>query len=248
MTLYQPVFQLPGQGYRSGILTGFIQQYGKRARLNICAQAFAFVTLPGLLVHIPGVFCIGQFHDLKPGIPVDPADIFLQSIPYPGGLGFTDTYQADRHYGNEIGKNGLIFGKLATLNAFRTMNRLWITLIFLFLTGSVMAQSSADEVNAALKNGNAKQLASWFHNSIDLTILQKQGTYSKAQAEQIIQGFFDEHKPTGYKSNHTGSSGDGSKYMIGTLETSGGTFRVYIYYKNIGGKELIQTLRFESNE
>jgi len=120
-------------------------------------------------------------------------------------------------------------------------------LLVLFSTGAI-AQTDASEVNNALKTGNAKVLSSNFHSSIDLTILQKQGTYSKAQAEQIIQSFFDEHKPSSYKPNHTGASGDGSKYMIGTLETAKGNFRVYIYYKVIGGKELIQTLRFESND
>lgn len=103
------------------------------------------------------------------------------------------------------------------------------------------------DVTTALKTGNAKALATYFHSSIDLTILQKQNTYSKAQAEQVIQSFFDDHKPNAFKSNHSGASGDGSKYTIGTLETAKGTFRVYIYYKIIGGKELIQTLRFESN-
>ncbi len=125
---------------------------------------------------------------------------------------------------------------------------------FFLVTGMMIvlvtgySQTGITEISAALKNGNAKSLSAYFHNSIDLTVLQKQGTYSKAQAEQIVQVFFNENKPAGYKSNHNGSSGDGSKYVIGTLETAKGPFRVYIYFKVIGGKELIQTLRFESNE
>jgi hypothetical protein len=128
------------------------------------------------------------------------------------------------------------------------MKRSFFVVLFVCFTLGAVAQTGVNEVNDALKKGNAKSLSAYFHSSIDLTILQKQGTYSKAQAEQIIQAFFDEHKPANYKSNHSGSSGDGSKYMIGTLETGKGNFRVYIYYKTIGGKELIQTLRFESND
>lgn len=125
------------------------------------------------------------------------------------------------------------------------MKKIGSGILFFLLSVSLLAQT---DVATALRTGNANALATNFHSSIDLTILQKQNTYSKAQAEQVIQGFFDEHKPTGFKSNHTGASGDGSKYTIGTLETAKGVFRVYIYYKVIGGKELIQTLRFESND
>ncbi len=121
---------------------------------------------------------------------------------------------------------------------------------FLIVVGSLFlfAQNGMTEVSNALKTGNAKTLASYFHNSLDLTIQKTEGTYSKAQAEQMIQNFFTSHKPVNYKTNHNGSSSDGSKYVIGRLDTQNGSFRVYLLFKNIGGKELIQTLRFEVSE
>lgn len=112
----------------------------------------------------------------------------------------------------------------------------------------VWAQDVVQEVSNAIKAGNAKQLATYFHPSVDLTIRQNEGTYSKAQAEQVVQNFFSSNKPTSYKSNHTGSSTDGSRYVIGRMESSTGSFRVYMLLKNISGKELIQTLRFEVSE
>jgi hypothetical protein len=121
---------------------------------------------------------------------------------------------------------------------------------FLLVAVSVMlsAQDGMTEVSNALKTGNAKTLASYFHSSLDLTIQKTEGTYSKSQAEQMIQNFFTSYKPVNYKTNHNGSSSDGSKYVIGRLDTQNGSFRVYLLFKNIGGKELIQTLRFEVSE
>ncbi len=125
-----------------------------------------------------------------------------------------------------------------------------LLLAFLLVTVSwaLSAQDGLAEVSNALKAGNAKTLATYFHNSLDLTIQKTEGTYSKSQAEQMIQNFFSTHKPVSYKTNHNGSSSDGSKYVIGRLETQNGSFRVYLLFKNIAGKELIQTLRFEVSE
>lgn len=117
-------------------------------------------------------------------------------------------------------------------------------LIFLGIS-VVSAQNVHSSVESAIRSGNATALAGYFHSSVDLTISPSEGTYSKAQAQQIVSDFFTTNKPTGYTAKHNGESGDQSKYYIGSLSTSKGSYRVYILYKNIGGKELIQTLRFE---
>lgn len=109
-------------------------------------------------------------------------------------------------------------------------------------------QGPVDDITNALKNGDASALSAYFHATIDLTILQKQGTYSKSQAEQIVQNFFTDNKPSGFKVDHNNTTNEGSKYIIGTLTTTTGEYRVYVYFKNLNGSELIQTLRFELDE
>jgi hypothetical protein len=111
-----------------------------------------------------------------------------------------------------------------------------------------LGQKPIDNITAALKAGDATALAVYFHATIDLTIIQKQGTYSKSQGEQVVQNFFNANKPSAFTVNHNGTSGEGSKYIIGALVTSTGEYRVYIYFKNLNGSELIQTLRFELEE
>ncbi len=129
------------------------------------------------------------------------------------------------------------------------MKKRMVIVVGLLMTALVgFSQKPVDDISNALKTGNASALAAYFHATIDLTILQKQGTYSKSQAEQVVQNFFTENKPSGFTINHDGTTGEGSKYIIGALITSTGEYRVYIYFKNLNGAELIQTLRFELDE
>lgn len=129
------------------------------------------------------------------------------------------------------------------------MKRLIIIVAGLFLSFSTAySQKAVEDISNALKAGNAPGLATYFHATIDLTILQKQGTYSKSQAQQVVQNFFTENKSSGFTIDHDGTTGEGSKYIIGTLVSSTGEYRVYIYFKNLNGSELIQTLRFELDE
>ncbi len=119
---------------------------------------------------------------------------------------------------------------------------------FLLYISFASGQTAVDVISKSLKTGDAPTLAGYFHATIDLTVIQKQGTYSKSQAEQVVKSFFSENKPSDFTVNHNGTSGEGSKYIIGSLTTSTGEYRVYIYFKNLNGEELIQTLRFEIEE
>lgn len=129
------------------------------------------------------------------------------------------------------------------------MKKLVIIVLGMFLSiSTAFNQKSVEDISNALKSGNAPALAAYFHATIDLTILQKQGTYSKSQAEQVVQNFFASNKPSDFSINHDGTTGEGSKYIIGALTTSTGEYRVYLSFKNLNGAELIQTLRFEVDE
>lgn len=113
---------------------------------------------------------------------------------------------------------------------------------------TLVAQKADENIINALKSSNASGVAAYFHANVDLTIDQKQETYSKSQAEQILSNFFKANKPTDFKSNHSGISSEGSHYIIGELTTANGAFRVYIYFKNLNGADLIQTFRIEAEE
>ncbi len=100
-------------------------------------------------------------------------------------------------------------------------------------------------INNALAKGDSKVLSEYFDNSISLTILDAENTYSKAQAEVILFTFFSKHAPKGFTPVHDGTSPEGSRFSVGNLLTSSGTYRTFILVKQKGNVSLIQEIRFE---
>lgn len=112
------------------------------------------------------------------------------------------------------------------------------------IPASMAFSQGFEEVGNALKAGNATKLASFFDLNVELTILDAEGTYSKAQAEQVVKNFFATHSPTSFTKKHESTSGGSSQFAVGTLVTSNGTFRVDIFYKTVGGQLRVQRLKF----
>ena len=100
-------------------------------------------------------------------------------------------------------------------------------------------------IASAIRAGNANALSSYFNSSIDLTVPGSDGTYSKSQAEMIVKNFFAQYPPSAFTIKQQGSSGEGSSFTIGLLETAKGNFRTYFLLKTSGGQQLIHQLQFE---
>lgn len=115
-----------------------------------------------------------------------------------------------------------------------------------FLVGSVSAQDAErDQVSAAVKNGNAKVLASYFTGGVNLTIDQKEEVYSREQAEVIMTRFFANHAPSGFSIRHEGKSKLDDHYYIGDLTTANGKYRVTFFMKKEDTGFKIRQLRIE---
>ena len=122
-----------------------------------------------------------------------------------------------------------------------------LSVMLMLLTFSLFASLDIFEnISSSIRTGDAKQLSRFFNASVDLTILNKEEVYSKAQAEQIVKDFFGKNTPKSFTIIHNGLSKEGSKYAIGNLVTiQGVNYRTYLYIKQSGGTEFIQELRFE---
>ena len=119
--------------------------------------------------------------------------------------------------------------------------------VFLLLSTFAFGFDIYDDISNAIRSGDARQLATFFGNTIDLTINDKESVYSKAQAEFVIKDFFSKNPPKSFTILHKGSSPEGLQYAIGNLVTSSNkTFRISYYVKNSQGKFLLQELRIES--
>ena len=117
----------------------------------------------------------------------------------------------------------------------------------LIISGSFTQFDVCEEIGSAIGAGDSKQLASYFANTIELTILNREDSYSKTQAELIVRDFFSKNPPKSFSMVHKGTSKEGTLYGIGTLTTAkGAVFRTSFFARQSGEKYLIQELRFET--
>ncbi|MGQ8338148.1 DUF4783 domain-containing protein [Sunxiuqinia sp. A32] len=101
-----------------------------------------------------------------------------------------------------------------------------------------------DDVVLSLQTGDAAALAKFFNKNIELVVIDKDDVYSKAQAQQIVSEFFQNHQAERFNIIHEGGK-EGARYGIGNLSTNKGVFRVSFLLKSEGGKSYIHQLRIE---
>ena len=117
---------------------------------------------------------------------------------------------------------------------------LWLSVLPIFSSGQIPG-----EIFTGLKSGNARLVASYFNENIELVIIDKEMVCSQAQGEQILKDFFTRYKPIDFKITHQGS--DDSSYAIGKMQTSNGNFRVYYLMRVKGGKYQIVQLKIDKD-
>jgi uncharacterized protein DUF4783 len=131
------------------------------------------------------------------------------------------------------------------MQMFKEMNRL-ITIFLLSLACllPLKAQTVPAELIEALKAGKADEVARFFHQSLELTILDKDYMASKNQATRIMENFFKEHPPIGFSISFEGTK-EKSKYAIGNLVTSEGKFRLNLFFMIKDNQRLIYYMSIE---
>jgi len=124
-------------------------------------------------------------------------------------------------------------------------------LILLFLTFALAGLSAQDQakipggITAAIKAGNAAELAKHMNSTVELLLLEKEDFYKKSAAETILGDFFSTHHTKDFIIRHQGARND-AQYVIGNLITDKGSFRVYFLLKKVEGELLIHQIRIET--
>ncbi len=126
-------------------------------------------------------------------------------------------------------------------------SRLLVTLLVVPIMIFAAAVGDLDNIANAIKGGDSKELATYFDNTVEVKIANKEGAYSKSQAEAIVKDFFTKNPPKAFNFIHDGpSGGNNAHYAIGSLTTDKGKFRTYVYMKKKADKFYIQELSFEN--
>ena len=115
--------------------------------------------------------------------------------------------------------------------------------ISVLLTGSTVF-SSIDEVIAAMKTGNAAEVARFFDNTVEINMPDKSNSYSKSQAQLVLKDFFSSNGVKSFTVIHKGEN-SGSQFCIGTPVTKTASYRTTIFMKQKGDKQVLQGITFE---
>ena len=111
--------------------------------------------------------------------------------------------------------------------------------------GSASAQADVpEEIKTAIRNGSSRDLARFFNNTVEIGLDGEKSSYSKTQAEFVIKSFFAKNEPSGFEFDHQGSSDRGQHYAIGTYNSKGALYRVFVVVKQANGSYLIDTMDF----
>lgn len=103
-----------------------------------------------------------------------------------------------------------------------------------------------EDVIAAIKQGDAGNLSKHLDNTVEINMLGKSSSYSKAQAEIILKDFFGKNNVKSFEIIHKGGKEGGSQFGIGNLVTSGGTYRTSFFLQKKGNTFVLNELRFEN--
>lgn len=120
---------------------------------------------------------------------------------------------------------------------------LWLTAL-LFSGSMLLAQDVPTGLVAAFKKGNTQELSKFLGEKVELIIQNQTTTANKQSAEATMNTFFDTNKVNGFNVNHEGKRNE-SSFIIGTLTTSNGNYRVNCFFKRIQDAYLIHQIRID---
>ena len=116
------------------------------------------------------------------------------------------------------------------------VNRKFLVILLIgIFTIPVTAQSlesTIKQMSEAIRTANYSGLSDLFSSTVDLTIKDTDGIFSKTQAKGVLKSFFENDKPKSFQIKHKGSSNDGTVYAIGLYVSVDKTYRVYALFKN----------------
>ena len=97
------------------------------------------------------------------------------------------------------------------------------------------------------KEGNSQELNKYLGDKVDLIIQNKSTHADKRTAEDTMAAFFSNHKVGSFNVNHQGKR-DESGFVIGTLMTANGNFRVNCFFRKVQSKYVIHQIRIDKTD
>ncbi|HEY1009554.1 MAG: DUF4783 domain-containing protein [Daejeonella sp.] len=122
-----------------------------------------------------------------------------------------------------------------------------VLIVFLTILTAAKTKQATDIDSLAryFSSGDAQKVSGYFSSTVELNILSEENLYSKAQAEQILRGFFFKNRPVSAKVIHRLTSNPNYKLAVLSMVTAKDKFRVYTSLSSNGERFLIKEIRIE---
>jgi hypothetical protein len=128
------------------------------------------------------------------------------------------------------------------------MKLLYLSLFTLLTLNNASVADPIDKVGELIGKGNVHELAKLFAPDIDLSLLDDAKTYSKAQAELILDTFFAKNRPISCKMLHKVNSGSSYRLGVVIINTDNGVYRAAFTLKDTNGNMQLIELSIETEK
>ena len=125
-----------------------------------------------------------------------------------------------------------------------TKRLLFASFLWMVTALSLSAQSLAAEVATAFGKGDAQALAIHLGDKVNLLLEAENLQLERGQATERLTRFFARNRVTSFRVNHEGQRDD-SAFLVGTLTTDSGRWRVNCFFKRVGGRHCVHQIRIE---
>ena len=123
---------------------------------------------------------------------------------------------------------------------------LFLLISFGFNVNVLQAQQVPAKLVQAFQAGDADELAPYFNDRFQLTLLGVDHRVSQSQAKEIIRDFFKKYPPVTFEIMFKGDKKD-SNFAVGKLKSKTDTFRVNLFFKKVEEQNLLHLLEIEKD-
>ncbi len=123
---------------------------------------------------------------------------------------------------------------------------LFLLISFGFSENVLQAQQVPAKLVQAFQAGDADELAPYFNDRFQLTLLGVDHRVSQSQAKEIIRDFFKKYPPVTFEIMFKGDKKD-SNFAVGKLKSKTDTFRVNLFFKKVEEQNLLHLLEIEKD-
>lgn len=109
---------------------------------------------------------------------------------------------------------------------------------------SLMAQDVPPGVIAAFRKGSSQELDACLSDKVELVLENRPERIDRRAAERKMAAFFAGNRVNGFTVNHQGKR-NGSGFLVGTLATANGSFRVNCFFRKVTDKYVIHQIRID---